>query len=113
MRKLTCDKENMIKITEETQDYTNTISGMESLANSDYRSEFLNGQNHIKMFSQAAPKIDMSKAGPYDQGLGDTFREAFKPYIKGECDKQAALNEFYKQAVVKFPELTFDAVEVK
>ena len=113
MRKLTCDKQIMVKITEETQDYTNTVSGMESIANSDYHSDFLNGQNHIKLFSQAAPKIDMSMAGPYDQGLGDTFREAFKPYINGECDKQAALNEFYKQAVVKFPELTFDAVEVK
>ncbi|WP_242832044.1 carbohydrate ABC transporter substrate-binding protein [Butyrivibrio sp. VCD2006] len=113
MRKLTCDKQNMVKITEETQDYTNTISGMQSLASSDYHSDFLNGQNHIKMFAQAAPKIDMSLAGPYDQGLGDTFREAFKPYINGECDKQAALNEFYKQAVVKYPELTFDAEDMK
>lgn len=108
MRKLTCDKANMLKITEETQDYTNTVSGMQSLASSDYKSEFLNGQNHIRMFSQAAPKIDMSMAGPYDLGLNDTFRDAFKPYIRGECDKQTALNNFYRDAVVKFPELSFN-----
>ena len=113
MRKFTCDKENMVTITKETEDYTNTVSGMDTLANSDYHSDFLNGQNHIKMFAQSAQKIDMSNAGPYDIGLNDSFQEAFTKYINGECDKQTALNNFYKNAVVKFPELTFDAVELK
>ena len=107
MRKLTCDKSNMVTICEKTLDYTNTMSGMESIASSDYKSEFLAGQNHIKMFSQAAPKIDMSNVGPYDSGLNDSFQKEFKAYIKGECDQETAINNFYKNAVVKYPELTY------
>ncbi len=108
IRKLTCDKAIMLDITEKTEDYTNTKSGMDSLAVSDYKSEFLNGQNHIQLFSQAAPKIDMSHVGPYDAGLNDSFLQTFKKYIRGECDKEKALKEFYKSAVVKYPELNFD-----
>ena len=113
MRKLTCDKENMIKITKEIEDYTNTMSGMESIAKSDYKSDFLGGQNHIALFSSAAPKIDMTNAGPYDQGLNDSFQEAFEAYISGESDKDTALAEFYKEAVVKYPELTYTFVREK
>ena len=32
-----------------------------------YASDFLGGQNHIALFAEAAKKIDMSNAGPYDQ----------------------------------------------
>ena len=42
---------------------------MEEIANSDYKSDFLGGQNHIALFAEAAKKIDMSNAGPYDQGI--------------------------------------------
>ncbi len=107
MRKLTCDRDNMVTITKETQDYTNTKSGMETIAKSAYKSDFLKGQNHIALFSSAAPKIDMSSAGPYDQGLNDSFMKAFADYINGTCDKDKALAEFYKSAVVKYPELTY------
>ncbi len=107
IRKFTCDKENMLKMTQETQDYTNTISGMESLAKSDFHSDFLGGQNHIALFSEAAKKIDMSKCGPYDQGLGDSFRAAFDSYILGEAEKSSCLKAFYDSAVVKYPELTY------
>ena len=108
MRKMTCDKENMIAITRGTEDYTNTISGMEEIANSDYKSEFLGGQNHIALFSEMAPKIDMSVVGPYDKVLCDSFKEAFAGYITGEYDKQTALHKFYDAAVQNFPELTYD-----
>ena len=55
MRKMTCDKENMVAITRGTEDYTNTMSGMEEIAHSDYSSAFLGGQNHIALFAEAAP----------------------------------------------------------
>lgn len=113
MRKLTCDKDNMVKMSGETQDYTNTVSGMETLAASDYKSDFLSGQNHIKLFSQAAPKIDMSKVGPYDHGLNEVFQKQMGDYIGGKCDKQTAINNFLKNAVVKYPELTYDPITVQ
>ncbi|MBR1391607.1 MAG: carbohydrate ABC transporter substrate-binding protein [Lachnospiraceae bacterium] len=113
MRKMTCDKDNMVAITEGPSDYTNTISGMEQIANSDYRSEFLGGQNHIALFAEAAPKIDMSMVGPYDQGCCDAFKEAFTGYITGEYDKKTALHNFYDKAVANFPELTYDEIDLE
>ena len=107
MRKMTCDKDNMIAITEGTEDYTNTITGMNQIAASSYQSEFLGGQNHIALFSEAAAKIDMSNAGPYDKVLCDTFKVVFAGYITGEYDKDTALHKFYHEAVANFPELTY------
>ena len=110
MRTFTCDKKTMVRMTRETQDYTNTMSGMKQLADSDYASEFLGGQNHIALFAEAAPKISMKNAGPYDQGLNDSFQEAFGPYNFGEIDMETALHDFYDSAVVKYPELTYDEI---
>ena len=67
MQKLTCDEAIMKQITLDTEDYTNNEKAMEEIANSDYKSDFLGGQNHIALFAEAAKKIDMSNAGPYDQ----------------------------------------------
>lgn len=113
MRKMTCDKENMVAITKGTEDYTNTISGMDEIANSSYRSDFLGGQNHIALFSDAAPKIDMSVVSPYDKVLCDGFKDAFTEYIMGECDETTALHNFYDKAVANFPELTYDEKDAK
>ena len=41
---------------------------MEELASSDFKSDFLGGQNHIALFAAAAPNIDMSNAGPLRPG---------------------------------------------
>lgn len=106
MYTLTCDKETMKKITEETQDYTNNMEAMNDLANSDFQSDFLGGQNHIKLFAEAAPKIDMSKTSPYDQGLSESFRKSFKDFFDGKVDKDTALANFYTSALEKYPELT-------
>ena len=74
MQKLTCDEAIMKQITLDTQDYTNNEKAMEEIAGSDYKSDFLGGQNHIALFAEAAKKIDMSNAGPYDQGLNESFQ---------------------------------------
>ena len=78
---------------------------MEELANSDFQSTFLGGQNHIALFAEAAPKIDMSNAGKYDQGCNESFQGAFKDYFEGTVDKDAALENFYKTVTEKYPEL--------
>lgn len=106
METLTCDADTMKKITEDTQDYTNNTKAMDELANSDFKSDFLGGQNHIKLFSEAAPKIDMSNISPYDQGLNESLQGAMKDYFDGTVDKETALDNFYKSAIEKYPELT-------
>lgn len=105
MKELTMNKETMVNITEVTQDYTNTVSGMEELAK-DFSSEFLGGQNHIALFSKTAPGIDMKNAGAYDQGLNESFQGAMKDYFTGAVKtKEEAIKNFYKAAIEKYPGL--------
>lgn len=106
MYRLTCDAETMKQITLDTQDYTNNESAMNEIANSDYASDFLGGQNHIALFAEAAKKIDMSNISDYDQGLNESFQAAMKDYFEGTVDKDTALENFYKSAIEKYPELT-------
>jgi len=106
MYTLTCDKETMKQITIDTQDYTNNIAAMNELANSDYKSDFLGGQNHIALFAEAATKIDMSNTSPYDQACTEEFREAFADYFDGKVTVEQALNNFYTAVIEKHPELS-------
>ncbi|MPN56813.1 hypothetical protein SDC9_204506 [bioreactor metagenome] len=106
MQKLTCDASIMKNITEVTQDYTNNQTAMNELATTDFKSDFLGGQNHIALFAAAAPKIDMSNAGPYDQGLNESFQTAFKDYFDGTVDMTTAKANFETSLKEKYPELT-------
>lgn len=106
MLTLTCDKDTMKQITLDTEDYTNNQTAMSEIANSDYESAFLGGQNHIALFSEAAPLIDMSNISIYDQGLNEGFQGAFKDYFDGNATKEDALELFYTDAIEKYPELT-------
>lgn len=106
MAKLTCDKDIALAITTDTQDYTNNVEAMNELASSDYASAFLGGQNHIALFAKAAPNIDMSNAGPYDQGCNEGIQTAFKDYFDGVVDIDTAKKNFETIIMEKYPELT-------
>lgn len=106
MLRLTCDKDTMKQITIDTQDYTNNQTAMNDIANSDYKSDFLGGQNHIKLFAEAAKKIDMSNISDYDQACNETIQLCFREYFKGNIDYDVALENFYKIVIYKHPELT-------
>ena len=107
MKTLTCDADTMKQITLDTLDYTNNKAGMDAIAaDPSYGSDFLSGQNHIAMFNLSAPGIDMSMASPYDQGLTEGFQRAFSDYFNGTIDLDTALDNFYADAVVIYPELT-------
>jgi len=105
MKKLTCDKDTMKQITLDTQDYTNNKAAMEEIANSDFASDFLGGQNHIALFASAAPNIDMSNISKYDQGMNEEFQRAFKDYFDGIISKDEALENFYTAVIEKYPNL--------
>lgn len=106
MKSLTCDKDIMKKITTDTQDYTNNKAAMDEIANSDFKSAFLGGQNHIKLFAEVAPKIDMSKAGAYDQGCNEGMQKAFHDYFNGTVTLDKAKANFEKDIKEKYPEIT-------
>jgi len=103
---MTCDSATLKSITTDTQDYTNNVAAMNEIATSSFKSDFLGGQNHIALFSEVAPKIDMSNISPYDQGLNEEFQKAFKDYFDGNVDKAKALDNFYKAAIEKYPNLS-------
>lgn len=106
MYQLTCNADIMKQITSDTQDYTNNAAAMEELASSDFSSDFLGGQNHLALFVEAAPNIDMSNAGPYDQGMNESFQAAFKDYFTGAIDMDTAKANFETSIKEKYPELT-------
>ncbi len=106
MYRLTCDAETMKQITLDTQDYTNNEAAMNEIANSDYASDFLGGQNHIALFAEAAKKIDMSNISDYDQGLNEAIQQSMHEYFEGNVDYDTALENFYTSAIEKYPELT-------
>lgn len=105
MKTLTCDAATMKKITEDTEDFTNNQTAMGELAKSDYKSTFLGGQNHIALFAEAAPKINMKNISKYDQGMTEEFQKAFKDYFDGNVTKDQALDNFYKAIIEKYPNL--------
>ena len=106
MKTLCCDKATMKKITEDTQDYTNTTSGMNEIASSNFKSDFLGGQNHIKLFAKSAPKISMKNISSYDQGLNEEFQKAMKDYFDGNTkDYDTALQTFIDKVKTKHPEI--------
>jgi multiple sugar transport system substrate-binding protein len=105
MRTICCDDATMKKIVEEKNDFANNKAVMEELAKSDYKSQFLGGQNPLQMFCDAAEKIDMSKISPYDQGLNEEFQTAMHDYFNGTVDKDTAIKNFHTAITEKYPEL--------
>lgn len=105
MYRLTCDSETMKQITLDTQDFTNNENAMNEIANSDYKSDFLGGQNHIALFAEAAKNIDMSNVTDYDFDMNEKIQQAMHKYFIGSSTYDMALEEFYTLIMEKYPEL--------
>ena len=105
MKKLTCDKDTLVAITNKYADFTNNAKAMEELANSDYAHPFLGGQNHIAVLLDSAKSIDMSNITMYDQLLNEPLPAAFKDYFLGTITEEQAYENFYKAAIETYPNL--------
>ena len=57
MQTMTCDPAVMKKITSDIHEFTNTVSGMKELAESDYKAEVLGGQNPLPVFVEVAQEL--------------------------------------------------------
>jgi hypothetical protein len=107
MRVLCTDKAIMKQIATDpgVEDYTNTMSGMREVADSDYSSITLGGQNPFPLYTAVADGIDVSKTiSPYNQ-LAETFQTVMADYFSGAVDRDTALENFYTAAREKYPEL--------
>jgi hypothetical protein len=107
MKVLCTDKTVMRRIATDpgVEDYTNTVSGMKEVANSDYTSITLGGQNPFPIYTAVADRIDVSKTiSPYNQ-LAETFQGNMADYFSGAVDRETAIENFYTAAREKYPEL--------
>ena len=104
---VTVDKENLLKISKDYSDFTNTISGMQEAAEDDsYASEFLGGQNPFTYFAPVAENIKIAPLCAYDQGCVELIQNAFSDYLHGKVDYDKAKVNFETAIIERYPDIT-------
>lgn len=104
---LTADKENLLKISKDYSDFTNTKSGMEEAAkDSNYASSFLGGQNPFEYFSPVAQNIKIAPLSAYDLGCVEIFQNSFNDYLQGKVSFDKAKSNFETAIKERYPEIT-------
>ena len=104
---LTATKDNLIKISKDYMDFTNTMSGMEEAATDDsFASEFLGGQNAYEYFSPVAENIVIAPLSSYDQGCVELIQNAFSDYYQGNVDFDRAKENFETAIKERYPDIT-------
>ena len=111
MRTLTCDKEVMMKITKDIREFTNTISGMTELSESEYKAEVLGGQNPIPVYLESAKLLNKRHTTVYDDDLDTGFQVTMQDYFAGRVSETDALETFRKVALSRYEELLDSAEE--
>lgn len=103
---LTANKENLLKISKEYADFTNTRSGMqEAAADSSYASEFLGGQNAFQYFAPVAENIKIAPLSAYDQGCVELIQNSFSDYFQGAVDFEKAKANFETAIIERYPDI--------
>lgn len=105
---VTGDKENLLKISRDFSDFTNTKTSMQNAAKDDanFSSEFLGGQNAFKYFAPVAENIVMAPLSPYDQGCVELIQNSFSDYLQGQVDFDRAKANFETAIIERYPEIT-------
>ena len=105
---VTADKENLLKISRDFSDFTNTQTSMQAAAKDDanFSSEFLGGQNAFKYFAPVAENIVIAPLSPYDQGCVELIQNSFSDYLQGQVDFDRAKANFETAIIERYPETT-------
>ena len=107
MLAVTANKDNLMKITKDYLDFTNTQSGMKEIAEDEsFGAEFLGGENPFKYFQPAASSIQMTTLSPYDQGCVELIQSSFGDYFQGQVDYETAKANFEKAIMERYPDIT-------
>ena len=103
---LTGNKDNLLKISKDYSDFTNTKSGMQEVAKDDtFASDFLGGQNPFTYFSPVAENIKIAPLSAYDQGCVELLQNAFSDYFQGQVDYDKAKSNFETAIKERYPEI--------
>lgn len=104
---LTADKDNLLKISKDYLDFTNTVSGMQEAAESDeYASDFLGGQNPYQYYAPVAENIQIAPLSSYDQGCVELIQNSFSDYFQGNVDFDRAKSNFETAIKERYPDIT-------
>lgn len=105
---MTADKDNLLKISKDYFDFTNTKSGMQEAATDDanFSSEFLGGQNAFQYFAPVAENIKIAPLSAYDQGCVELIQNSFSDYFQGEVDFDKAKANFETAIKERYPDIT-------
>ena len=106
IKTMTTDAAILKDIVETYDDFTNSQTVMNEMANSDYTSAVFGGQNPLGMYCEGVKTIDLSNISNYDQGCNESFQAAMKDYFLGNSTKEEALDLFYKAVEEKYPGVT-------
>ncbi len=91
MLQLTTNKEIMMDIVKQDDDFVNNKYAMEAMAtDSSYKSKVLGGQNPLSIYCAGAEKIDMNCCSAQDQICNAIFQEIMYEYIKGNISFEEA-----------------------
>ena len=101
-----CDEDTMTRLAMEKGDFTNNISAMEKVAASDYKNDFLGGQNHILFFLESAKTIDRSCISMYDLGMAEKLQGAMSDYFNNIVTEEKAWENFYRSIKETYPNLS-------
>ena len=103
---LTGNKDNLLKISKDYSDFTNTKSGMQEVATDDtFTSDFLGGQNPFEYFAPVAENIKIAPLSAYDQGCVELIQNAFSDYFQGQVDYDKAKSNFETAIKERYPEI--------
>ena len=105
---MTADKDNLLKISKDYSDFTNTKSGMQEAATDDanFSSEFLGGQNAFQYLAPVAENIKIAPLSAYDQGCVELIQNSFSDYFQGEVDFDKAKANFETAIKERYPDIT-------
>lgn len=105
---VTANKDNLLKISKNYLDFTNTKSGMKEAAKNSkaFSSKFLGGQNTFEYFTPVAENIVIAPLSSYDQGCVELIQNAFSDYFQGQVKFDKAKTNFETAIIERYPELT-------
>ena len=104
---LTADKDNLVQISRDYLDFTNTQSGMKEVSEDDsFASEFLGGQNPFKYFTPVAENIKVAPLSAYDQASVEIIQNAFSDYFQDQVTFDEAKANFETAIKERHPEIT-------
>ncbi len=105
---MTATKDNLLKISQDYSDFTNTKSGMAAAASDDasFSSDFLGGQNPFKYFAPVAENIKIAPLSAYDQGCVEIIQNSFSDYLQGNVDFEKAKANFETAIIERYPDIT-------